>query len=55
MLVWQAISVEHVIYTLSSMQSAPAGFPTSCIFFCNVARENVSRVIVDGSLIQIVE
>lgn len=49
MLAWQATSVEHVICTLSSMQSAPAGFPTSCVFFCNVARENVSRVIVDGS------
>lgn len=55
MLVWQATSVEHVMYILSSLQSAPAGFPTSCISFCSVARENVSRVIVDGSLIHIME
>lgn len=50
MLVWQATSVEHVMYALGSMQSPPAVFPTSCIFFCNLARENVSRVIVDYSV-----
>lgn len=55
MLVWQASTVEHVMYALSSMQSAPAGFPTSCIYFCNAARETVSRVIADYPLIHAVE